>query len=372
MAAVSLFGLVLEQDQIAELTREKLRGVEAGCVESRRTPSLESLLAPRSMAKIREELESALLGTSPIMILGESGTGKTLLAHAIAEASRRRPIVRAVLGGSDDLNTIASELFGHHKGAFSGAINKRVGLVEYADGGTLILDEVLNLQPQAQKLLLEFTQFGAYRPLGHDGAQPKVANVRIIAATNGDIEAAMRDGRFREDLFYRLAAVPLHVPPLRARRSELPALAESTLRAADPTREWTLSLDLRRLLVSESLDWPGNVRQFERVIQRARQRALVKDPKASEIKPEHLGEMERPIVVESRSSRPAVDEDSASAWRRLQASKLEIESEERKLLKAALDRHDGVVAHAAKDLGVARTTLAGWVAALDKAPRSRR
>jgi len=98
-----------------------------------------------------------------------------LLAHSIAETSGKRPIVRATLGGSDDLNTITSELFGHERGSFSGATGRRVGLVEFANGGTLILDELLNLPPHAQKLLLDFTQFGTYRPLGYDRAEPKRA-----------------------------------------------------------------------------------------------------------------------------------------------------------------------------------------------------
>src|SRR5687767_14987062 len=147
------------------------------------------------MESIRRELQSAIHGESTILILGESGTGKTLLAHAIAEASGRLPVVRAVLGSSDDLNTITSELFGHERGAFSGALTRRTGLFELAHGGTLILDELLNLPPPAQQLLLDFCQFGTYRPLGYDRREPKRAEVRIIACTNGDIERALAEGR---------------------------------------------------------------------------------------------------------------------------------------------------------------------------------
>src|SRR4029079_19208768 len=193
---------------------------------------------------------------------------KTLLAQAIAEASAKRPIVRATLGGSDDLNTITSELFWHERGAFSGATGRRVGLVEFANNGTLILDELLNLPPHAQKLLLDFTQFGTYRPLGYDRAEPKKARVRIVGATNGDLRAAMRDGRFREDLYHRLAAVVIALPSLRERRGDIPALAERTLRRDDSSEVCTLSIATRQLLVAPALECSGNVRQLERVVAR--------------------------------------------------------------------------------------------------------
>src|SRR5262249_24344692 len=157
-------------------TRAHLKEAEAHCLESRRSPALDELLAPPSLKAIREEVFSALRGSSTLLILGESGTGKTLLAQAIAEASGRGRIVRAIPGSSDDLNTISSELFGHERGASSGAVARRAGLVEFADGGTLQLDEVLNFPLHAQKLLLDVTQFGTYRPLGYDRPEPKRAD----------------------------------------------------------------------------------------------------------------------------------------------------------------------------------------------------
>jgi transcriptional regulator with GAF, ATPase, and Fis domain len=273
-----------------------------------------------------------------------------------------------VLGASDDLNTITSELFGHERGAFSGATQKRVGLVEYASGGTLILDEVLNLPPQAQSLLLDFVQFGTYRPLGYDKPQPKHASVRLIAATNGDLHAAMRERRFREDLYYRLASVTLVLPPLRDRQSDVPVLAESALRRADPSRDWTLSLDLRRWLASGAHEWPGNVRELEWVIRRAHDRALMRDPGTSQVSVRDLGELAS-AVGQGSAGPTSCKESPGEAWKRLQGLKDELERSEAEILRRALEQHDGVVAHVAKELGIARTTLAGRVDALGLSTR---
>ncbi|UJR82194.1 sigma 54-interacting transcriptional regulator [Sandaracinus amylolyticus] len=349
-------------------------------------PELATLLDTAGLAPLRGEIEACLRLDTPVLIVGESGTGKTLLARALAKASGRQPVVRAMLGASDDLNTIASELFGHERGAFSGATSRRAGLVELADGGTLILDEVLNLPMHAQQLLLDLTQFGTYRPLGWQHREPRRARVRIIAATNGDLEDAVARGTFRRDLYYRLAGTIIRMPALRERRHDVPALALEHLRRTDPARRWMLSVSARRALRSPELAWPGNVRELEAAVSRARARALARDPGATQIAPEHFdasyaGASPAPPIEAARAMAITIAEplDAAAPiaerWKRLARDRAALEAAERTLLGHAIEESRGVLAHAARALEMPRTTLISRMmrAGIDpSAPRVRR
>jgi DNA-binding NtrC family response regulator len=370
-----LVSAVLEQRERLASAREDLRVARAETHHE--GPDLDELLRPPSMVALRDEIRAALHGDSAILILGESGTGKTALAQAIAEASGQSPIVRATLGSSDDLNTITSELFGHERGSFSGAVTRRIGLVEMASGGTLILDELLNLPMHAQQLLLDFTQFGTYRPLGWEKAAPKRAKVRLIAATNGDLEQAIAEGRFRQDLYFRLAGTVLVLPSLRQRRDDVPALAEAALARIDRSRRWTLSVPSRRWLLSDDAPLRGNVRELEALLRRARERALAEDPRADVLRPEHLdarnprvssgaSSIAPPSIAPPSNAPSTVTEASsvavdrarlAEGWQALLVRRAELEALERTLITEALAKHRDVVAYAARELGVQRTSL---------------
>jgi Nif-specific regulatory protein len=369
----ALLGGMIAQQTLIEATQEDLR-VERAKDHNEHYLSLDELLACESMATIRDELRAAIGGNGSIMILGESGTGKTQLATAFARASNREPIVRATLGLADDLNTITSELFGHERGAFSGAVSKRMGLVEYAAQGTLILDEVLNLPRQAQQLLLDFTQFGSYRPLGYQGREPKQANVRLISVTNGDIAQAITDKRFRQDLYYRLGTVPIVLPPLRDRREDIPKIAIRYLNRTDGKTDWELDNGAREVLSAPHLHWGGNIRELEAVLERARNRLRVSDATDPVIEARHL-DLEGEHPVRGAPRRPAPQSTGGppsnqieDRWNQLAEQKEALDVLEKGIIEDALATCEGIVARTARMLGVPRTGLISRMATLEIDP----
>lgn len=362
--AALLGGMIAQQTRI-ENTSEDL-AVERATDRHDSYLELDQLLAPTSMHGIGEELRAAMESGASIMILGESGTGKTQLGTAFARATSQEPIVRATLGMADDLNTITSELFGHERGAFSGAVSKRKGLVEHADGGTLILDEVLNLPSNAQKLLLDFTQFGLYRPLGYQGREPKTAKVRLISVTNGDVQQAIKERRFRQDLYYRLAKVPIVIPPLRERRQDIPKIATLFLHHLDGRTGWELSPDALDLLTSPHLPWDGNIRELEAVIERARNRARATGGSDPVIDAKHfdLPEDTSSLAAPVESSDTLEGGDIATRWQRIMETRAGLEASEKAIIEETLAACEGFVARAARALSMSRTGLISRMATL--------
>jgi len=214
-----------------------------------------------------------------VMINGESGAGKELVARALHDYGRRRqgPFV-AINMAAIPRELIESELFGHERGAFTGATNRHVGRFEQAGGGTLFLDEIGDMPPEAQTRLLRVLQEGEYTTVG--GRQPIRANARIIAATHRDLRALIRSGQFREDLFYRLNVVPIRLPPLRERPDDIPVLAQHFLNKAQAEGLPTKTIDPAAMALLSAYRWPGNVRELENLIRRLA--ALVPQPVITE------------------------------------------------------------------------------------------
>jgi DNA-binding NtrC family response regulator len=206
---------------------------------------------------------------APVLIVGETGTGKELVAETIHQNSPRArgPLVRVNCAALPE-TLLESEMFGHVRGAFTGATRDKKGLFEQADGGTLFLDEVGEMSPHTQKRLLRVLQFGQFERVG--GTVTIQSDARVVAATNRDLEADVREGRFREDLYYRLNVIRIDLPPLRDRRDDIPALVAHFLDRFRP-RPDAPPLHITEAAMSDLLDydWPGNVRQLENAIQRA-------------------------------------------------------------------------------------------------------
>ncbi len=221
-----------------------------------------------AMQKIMRQLEKVSKTDSTVLILGESGTGKEVVARAIHQMSPRfKKSMIPVNCGAIPANLLESELFGHTKGAFTGAINARQGRFELANYGTIFLDEIGEMSPILQVKLLRVIQERSFEAVG--GTKPIDVDVRIVAATNKDLEKEVAEGRFREDLFYRLNVIPINLPPLRDRQSDIPRLLEHFNQKLAKTKHRSVAgfteAALQRLF---SYAWPGNVRELENLVER--------------------------------------------------------------------------------------------------------
>jgi DNA-binding NtrC family response regulator len=222
------------------------------------------------MENVFRLVERVAPARSTVLITGESGTGKELVAKAIHESSPRSDAPFVVVNCSNiPSELLESELFGHTKGAFTGAVTAKKGLFEIADTGSIFLDEIGDLRPETQVRLLRVIQEREFTPLGD--TSPVKVDVRIIAATNVDLKEAVKNGTFREDLYYRLSVVPIELPPLRNRREDILPLAQHFIRkyAAENGREISENVSADVLSLLENYYYPGNVRELENIIERA-------------------------------------------------------------------------------------------------------
>jgi len=343
---VDLFELRKRTSAIVEKRRLTRRVTE---LESRLGERFKIIGQSKSMQDLFRQMELVAAARANVLIVSESGTGKELVANALHEHSPRRnkrflPINCAAIPSE----ILESELFGHERGAFTGASARKPGKFELADGGTVFLDEIGELPLEMQAKLLRVLEEQEFMRVG--GTDTIRVDIRVIAATNSDLEAAVEDGKFRNDLYYRLKVVTLTIPPLRERREDIPLLLKHFLQVygAENRREGLhLSADAMRFLINAS--WEGNVRELRNVVE-----SLAVLAPQDEIRPEDLPEEYRdratavgtgPATVEAGSPAPSGTED------------LTMEEIERRAILSALEKTGGNRTRAAGLLGIGLRTL---------------
>ena len=297
----------------------------------------------KSLLRVLEMASRVAQHDSTVLIHGETGTGKELLARAIHYNSRRRnqPFV-TINCGAIPRDLIESELFGYSRGAFTGAIASKPGRIEMADKGTLFLDEIGELPLESQVKLLRLIQHGEIERVG--ASAPKTVNVRIIAATHRNLSAMVEDGTFRQDLFYRLAVVPLELPPLRERRQDIPELLEHLFQKARE-RHHLPSVRLSSSLVGHfsAYRWPGNIRELENIIERmlvlSNGELITEDDLPDELRQASAPQQRSTLLLE------------------LPEEGISLEGVERELLLRALEKFDGNQTQAARYLDISRRTF---------------
>ncbi|MDX2171057.1 MAG: sigma 54-interacting transcriptional regulator [Deltaproteobacteria bacterium] len=297
------------------------------------------------MEKILSISQRVASTDSTVLIMGESGTGKELIARFIHAHSRRsnQPFI-AVNCGASPPDLLESEMFGHERGAFTGAVGARMGMFQLANGGSIFLDEIGEMSATLQVKLLRVLQEREIRPVGSDRSVK--VDVRVIAASNRDLAVEVEKGRFREDLFYRLQVIPILLPPLRERRSDIPVLVQYFLDKYNSKHEGRHCRVMDDAMVHLwEYDWPGNVRELENLIER-----MVVLSEDGVIRVDNLPPNIRSFISEKKIPRPTLTEEGIDLNRA-------VEEFEYRLIDEALRRTKGNKQAAARLLGLKRTTL---------------
>jgi transcriptional regulator with PAS, ATPase and Fis domain len=302
------------------------------------------------MHEVFRVVHKVAASASTVLIYGESGTGKELVARALHHESERRtrPFYAVNVAALPE-SILEAELFGHEKGAFTGAEMRKIGLFEQASGSTLFLDEVGDLKRDLQVKLLRALQEREILRVG--GTERVRIDVRIVAATNQDLERAVREGRFREDLYYRLNVIPIALPPLRDRRTDIALLVDHFIAKYAGARRRGVTEEALKTLVA--YDWPGNVRELESVVERA---LLLGENEL--IVPADLPATVRAGTAGPRGARELEIPDSG----------IDLEALERSLILKALEKAGGNVSRAARLLGLSRRTLQYRIEKIEASP----
>jgi transcriptional regulator with GAF, ATPase, and Fis domain len=297
-----------------------------------------------SIKKIQEIVRRVAPTDATVLITGESGTGKELVARAIHTASPRsaRPFVPVNCAAIPE-NLLESELFGHVRGAFTGAHSSRLGMFQVANHGTIFLDEVGELPLALQAKLLRVLQDGEVRPVGTDHSV--AVHVRVIAATNKELPHQVEKGSFREDLFFRLQVIPVHLPPLRARRSDIPILVQHFLDKANAKHGLRVVISREAMIYLWEYDWPGNIRELENLVERL---VILSDNGMTDW--QDLPANIRSFVSDKKNPRPTLSTEQVDL--REATDQLQL-----RLMDEALRLTNGNKSAAAKILGLKRTTL---------------